>query len=118
MDELHLDHERGARAILAANVEDRQLRADHQRQLLARQVFDGFNGPLARALEQIVEQPSQDLRVGREDAAEHEVILQVGEGHTPSLPQLPHHGKDHAGPPWLPLTSWQPGARLSMPKPS
>ena len=39
-----------------------------------------------RALEQVVEQAAEDVRVRREDAPEDEVVLQVGEGHGLVLP--------------------------------
>jgi len=44
VDELHLDHEPRARAILAADVQDRQLRPRHQGKLLAGQVLDRDDG--------------------------------------------------------------------------
>jgi hypothetical protein len=43
------------------------------------------DGLVVLALEQIVQQAAQDVRVDREDPPEDVVILQVGEDHAPDL---------------------------------
>jgi hypothetical protein len=90
VDELHL-HDKGCpSAVPAPNVQDGQLRSDHEGKLLAWQVLDGLDGVVAGALEQVVEQAPQDVRVRREDAPEDEVVLQVGERHALPLPEPRH----------------------------
>ena len=88
VDELHLDHERRARPVPAPDVEDRELGPLRQGKLLARQVLDLLDGLGVGALEQVVEQAPEDVRVGREDPPEDEVVLQVGEGHALPLPPV------------------------------
>jgi hypothetical protein len=97
VDELHLDYEPGARAVLAADVQDRELRAGDQGELLAREVLDGLDGLVGRAVEEVVEEAAEDVRVRREDAAKDEVVLQVGERHGPLLPPVRPRGKRMAG---------------------
>ncbi len=86
VDELHFHHERRARPVAAAHIQDRQLGARHQRELLARQVLDDLDGLVARPLEQVVEQAAEDVRVRREDAPKDEVVFQIGEGHLSVVP--------------------------------
>jgi hypothetical protein len=54
MDELHLDDKPRAGPVLAADVQNRQLRPRHQGELLARQVLDGLDDLVARPVEQIM----------------------------------------------------------------
>jgi hypothetical protein len=93
VQELHLDDEGGAGAVAALDVEDGELRACHERELLAGQVFDGLNGPVALPVEEVVEQAAEDVGVLAEDSPEDEVVLQVGEGHGGALPPRISGGK-------------------------
>lgn len=68
------------------SIQDRQLGAHDHGKLLARQVLEGLDGPIAGALEQVVEQAPEDVRMRGKDAPEDEVVLQVGEGHAAVLP--------------------------------
>jgi hypothetical protein len=98
MDELHLDHEGRARAVLAADVEDGQLCSLGQGQLLAREVVERDDGLIARALEEVVQEAAENVRVRREDAPEDEVVLQVGEDHAPSYRRTGQGATTFAGP--------------------
>jgi hypothetical protein len=87
MDELHFDHERHARMVLAPDVQDRQLRPLRQGELLARQVLERDDGLRVAPVEQVVQEAAEDVRVRREDAPEDEVVLQVREGHASGCPR-------------------------------
>jgi len=62
VEQLHLDHEGRARPVPAADIQDRQLGALDERELLARQVLQPDDGLFAGALEQVVEQAAEDVR--------------------------------------------------------
>ncbi len=81
MQELHLHDEGGAGAVPAPHVQDGELRAFHQGELLARQLREALDLLVARALEKVVEEVAEELWVRREDAAEDEVVLEVREHH-------------------------------------
>jgi hypothetical protein len=95
VDQLHLHDEGGPHPVPAPHVQDGELGSQGQRLLLAGQVLNGLDGPFARALQQVVEQPPQEVRVRTEDAPEDEVILQVRERHTLLWPwrRLPRKGR-------------------------
>ena len=97
MNELHLDHKGRARAVLAPNIEYRQLGTQHEGQLLARQILDGLDSVLIRAIEEVIQQPPENVRMRRKDAPENKVILQIGERHAPSLPSLAPEASESKG---------------------